>query len=187
MGPADPASQPTPPGRPRPNADPLSGHQEIMHSPRIYLTVLSLLMVGWPPSAKACCASDPGFVEIARHASIVVIGRVVALPPETRDVTSAPPEFVDVRVMRVRRGEDLPPIIRVWDGDAYSSVGGGLKGMRVGLDVAIAAESVADERERQEEARSRGEMAYGRLPPGGYMIRGCATYWKQLRTSALGR
>jgi len=148
---------------------------------------INSLMAAWVPgTARGSCAMDPGFAQVAQSAPIVAVVRVVALPPGASGLTvSSPAECADLRVLDVRKGPHLAPTIRVWDAALNTPDGGGLAGLRVGMDVVFAMFPVKDVNARRRDGIPALDPVDA--PAEDYLIWGCVKYWKERRASRLGR
>jgi len=154
------------------------------------LAVIVVVVLGWPAMTSACmCDKDPTFATMMSVRPRVIVGRVLEQgKPYAQD--DAFPPFIDLGVVAIVKGPELPigSRIRVWDGYFTTSCAGSLTKVRTGSLVAVAVVRQADpEADSDPSGPTVTSGRKGRtLAPArdDYFLGVCGTHWETLAGEA---
>lgn len=148
----------------------------------VALAVISLLLAG---EAQACgCVGSPGspnvagFDAVARKATLLVAGRVVASPSlrSSPRAAESSASSIDIELLAVFRGGEIRGTVRIWDQYARTSCSLDLQKLKVGTLLLIALHPEA-------ERLNEWWQLLGIDPkPDDYLFGTCAEQWRTFAT-----
>ena len=144
---------------------------------RLIIVILVALAASYPKSTSACvCFGFAKFEEAAARASVVITGKVTSASPSRKYDMEEHIAHVDVEVLTVHKGRDVPRRIRIWDSMVFTDCGGALEAVTVGDEIQFALELVTG-------STSRDVWAITGInpSPGDYTVGSCGQYLKRLK------